>query len=549
MNFYEILMHIREIEGLRDSASKEKASFALLEAMKKTGLEGSVELVQKILNPLSAAAAVMPGIELPAHLVEYATHVNEPRVQELYQKLLPYARLAYQFENNGIAEEHAIKLAMMFENEKDVFNYLNTFAKQEGVDKKEGRLMHDALLFSLPPPSCDFRKWRNLAKNNLDNKEFRKLLATADVLEKMIKSDVKRNPTKEEKEERRLKDIEIKKSNKELSEKIIEFKKLKRKHSELSEQEEKRHDTLIREISEWRVNLSKLYAGLPWGQVSYEMLRCYYERYTVESAVAYKYFLDHGLTEKSFEKFCSLDRHQAGANIPDISIDGADYGFPGFYLKKVNVQDDLEAARAACIGKLTDCCQSLSGEAGEPCTIHGLTSPNGGFYMLLKGDIKDPQLEDEVCGATWAWRSKEGNIVFDSVEMNIDSIASNQMLQTFFTILAQEIVDQGESEAVCCGTSSGVSHLFGYAIGIFRTKLQAFSDYDGYCDSQEQYLVAHKAYPFLSVMNISKESQEAVSKEINAFISKYIREGNIVLLKQFAEFYYGVGSRIFVNCD
>ena len=38
--------------------------------------------------------------------------------------------------------------------------------------------------------------------------------------------------------------------------------------------------------------------------------------------------------------------------------------------------------------------------------------------MLCKGDVAHPQIEDEVWGASWAWISKTGNLVFDSLEMN-----------------------------------------------------------------------------------------------------------------------------------
>jgi hypothetical protein len=98
-----------------------------------------------------------------------------------------------------------------------------------------------------------------------------------------------------------------------------------------------------------------------------------------------------------------------------MQIDGNDLGYPGFYFKKINVQDEKEAARAACLGKLTKCCQSLSGEAGEPCVIHGLTSSNGGFYILCEGDLTNPKISDSVIAQSWVWRSTTNALVFDSI--------------------------------------------------------------------------------------------------------------------------------------
>ena len=549
-----ILERIKAIESLYSKQKNKEALEAeelLCRKMRDAGYEDGNELIKKILgtnkiNPAQAVDIAPNSVVLSGRLEAFTSYhkLCDEAFNRRYERLLPYAQLAYHFENNGIAEEHAFKLAMLFENEKEALDYLTKFSKQERSDQ----LMHDALLFSLPPHTCNFKKWRNLAKINLDNKDFKKLLANADVLEAEIK--------REQRSGARPDQHMIDTLKKELSNKRLEFKALNRKHGNLSDINKEKHTKLIAEISECRLKLAKAFAGTPWEKVNYEMLQAYDERRITEAQAAYGYFLKNGLTKQDFTKFSLLDRSEAGKNIPNISIKGADYGFPGFYLKKVNVQDDFEAARAACIGKLTDCCQSLSGEAGESCAIHGLTSPQGGFYMLLKGDPEDPKPEDEVWGAAWTWRSQEGNLVFDSIEMapayrrkkvTEEGLTGRKMAHTLFTVLADRTVNQDETvEAVYCGRGSGISSSFGYDIPSIAIQ-QKFSDYDGYSDASMQHLIAHKTHPYLVIEAMPEEKKIIFQNKIKAHFLKCIEGNNVEFLQGMIEFFIRIKDPAWMN--
>ncbi|WP_162265616.1 hypothetical protein, partial [Legionella santicrucis] len=65
---------------------------------------------------------------------------------DCYQKVLPLCQLALIVERNGVAEDHALKLATIFKDEKAVLNYLLQFKDQNACNY----LVHDACLFELP---------------------------------------------------------------------------------------------------------------------------------------------------------------------------------------------------------------------------------------------------------------------------------------------------------------------------------------------------------------------------------------------------------------
>lgn len=81
--------------------------------------------------------------------------------------------------------------------------------------------------------------------------------------------------------------------------------------------------------------------------------------------------------------------------------------------------------RGLILGKITNCCQSINGHS-EECVIDGMTRPNNGFYVLVelpKGkepkDIKWESFEkdgNKILGQGYAWKSKTGNLTFDSWE-------------------------------------------------------------------------------------------------------------------------------------
>lgn len=141
--------------------------------------------------------------------------------------LLPIVELAHIYESNGIPAEHAEKLSIIFANFADALDYLNQFAKS-AVELERQRatrsnatssnanlsnlaVVHDACLFNLPQEAFDFKtiQWQKLIKENMQNPEFRSLLAGASELKDFIEAKIKekieenkittRNLSKEEK--------------------------------------------------------------------------------------------------------------------------------------------------------------------------------------------------------------------------------------------------------------------------------------------------------------------------------------------------------------
>jgi hypothetical protein len=93
--------------------------------------------------------------------------VPAPHPDDLYQKILPLCQLAYLEEQNGTAEDHALKLSLIFENEKAVYDYLIRFPEENNPKQ----LVHDACLFDLPAAgSCDFLLWKKIAAKHSNMK-------------------------------------------------------------------------------------------------------------------------------------------------------------------------------------------------------------------------------------------------------------------------------------------------------------------------------------------------------------------------------------------
>lgn len=567
---------VKEAELKKQLESVNNAKQSLLKSVQSDeegiDVKKAVALIENITHQLEIEYGIISKEEdaqeksfiLPEsikHLEAYQKHCN-PAV---YQSLLPFAELAYLFEKNGIPEEHAFKLSTLFGDRRKALAYIDVFATQKIKKLKRPNfyLMHDALLFGMPPPrGCDFKKWCQLAQSSMHEAGFRKLLPNADVIEKAIREDEPQGKVLDKK----LRQGQIETARQNLSKKITKWKKLKGQHAKTKQdpKKEKEYQDLTQEISDDRVKLAELYKGTPWSRSSYEMIRAYYERYTMQTSGVFKRFIAHGLTRQDYyEKFLNLKRENAGKNMPKITkvmagavvsktkdegeqcvIDGAFYGFPGFYMKQINARNDIEAAEMAYGGKLTKSCQSLSGEAGEACVIHGLTSPNGGFYVLCKGDAQAPKSEDDVCGLSWTWRSKENNIVFDSIEMHpdfserpvVEKIYGMQMGQTLFTALANEMVKNSDIEGVYCGINSGISNAFGYTGGA-SFNIQQFMDYNGYNDSYAQNLIAHKDYPFLLYKRLfGKEAEAYLGDSIDTFIVNCLDEENIKAIQNLIEF-------------
>lgn len=171
-----------------------------------------------------------------------------------------------------------------------------------------------------------------------------------------------------------------------------------------------------------------------------------YSRYREcpELAVLFaQYQLDNVLYEKCLHLYLNRKKYDL---LPDVTVNGAEHGLPGYYLTKLPLAD----VHAFVLGHETDCCLSY-GDMGEACVVSGMTIPSVGFYVLLrKRQMK--QSDDlplyinneinyshyQIVGQSYAWLSQAGNLVIDSWE-NKDK-GDDAVVVKLLPIMAAEIM-------------------------------------------------------------------------------------------------------------
>jgi hypothetical protein len=127
------------------------------------------------------------------------------------------------------------------------------------------------------------------------------------------------------------------------------------------------------------------------------------------------------LDQDKFEQYSRvLDSVKTSESCPHVDITIGSYR-----LYKLRYNDP----RGLFLGHYTNCCQHL-GSAGAACALHGWSQSSSAFYVV--------EYKGEIVTQSWAWRSKESDLVFDSIEglsgYDIDIIsrlflkASNMML-------------------------------------------------------------------------------------------------------------------------
>lgn len=229
----------------------------------------------------------------------------------------------------------------------------------------------------------------------------------------------------------------------------------------------------------------------PLEEIKHYALHCMYQ-YSAKNPLAAQLFFEYGMTEENFNDYLSLQPQDNHYFIPDITIDGINISqnYASYVIKKLNPFD----ARAALLGKLTSCCQSL-GQEGETTTIQGITDQRSGFYVLCE---KIPGREEKILAQCLAWRDEDGNLIYDSVESQIDFREKNSLLiADFFTYLADELTKQHDIPSIKVGTGGNTPTILGVLEPI---KLSYPLDYLGYSsDSRKQRLVAVKNLPLIEV--------------------------------------------------
>ncbi len=142
--------------------------------------------------------------------------------------------------------------------------------------------------------------------------------------------------------------------------------------------------------------------------------------------------------------------------IPSVLIKSSDIvKNTSYYLKKLDSKDP----RAAFLGKLTDCCQSIDHPVGRQFVIHGITQPDSGFYVICKQKGPSPSPSDEIVSQAWAWRENEA-LVLDSIEslkLNLSgkvkktNITNSDMWNAMYQRLAVTLVGQQGISIVMVG--------------------------------------------------------------------------------------------------
>ena len=373
-----------------------------------------------------------------------------------FKKILIYCKKAYEFENNGDAIEHALKFSILFKNFKcfleTITIYYNSNHKSGSKNSKHS-YVHDACLFDYPDRVPNkFEKWQSLLSenNNFLNINIRNIFKNANTLESLFENlEYSITPSINELDEKN--DSQIVKYNKyfrESNEIIKKFNSnselkgkdknnllqmllkktrgiirlLKRefpdddRNEALGKIEKLKNEILVLNLYEHKKQKIDIY------KLNLEEFKNIVQGLNIEYKYKFKKELkilsEYGLDEESIAKYEALDKSKAGTLIPEIPEEFNELLPSGYYMRKLNVQESqIDAAVAAILGKLTNCCQNLGG-AGESCTVHGLTDSRSGFYILCKGNKSDKDFYKKIIAQSWVWLGKNDILVLDSIEHN-----------------------------------------------------------------------------------------------------------------------------------
>ncbi|CAM2881329.1 hypothetical protein [Legionella worsleiensis] len=448
----------------RDALRQSQATELLSSLLKRTKSQYGTDAADYIMEICAerriysfAASSSDPGTEPHPDASLYKEFYNN----ELYHKLLPLCCLACKIEKRGNPEDHALKLSLIFEDEQAVLFYLTNFPKGNKVEY----LVRDACRFDLPDlKRCDFAQWKKIAakQNNMLNPRFRDILAHAGAVEQFKKTipSVRTEP-----------------------------KRVKEKEQELSRvMKTLNAEEKIRICAE----LTELTAGISLTDASFLVLHAFYERYRFNSTPAHQILMKYGHGEKSIASFYSLQRCNDDEAIPAILIKGSDLGYPNCYITKLNTKHKQGAALAACLGKVSHCCQYLGG-VGDSCVRYGIESPNGGFYVMFRGDANNPSLDDKVLAQAWVWRSNDGTLCLDSVETAF--VRYTTQISHMYRYLGMMLCEHYDVKRIHVGSTSGITDWVGhndYPVGALLPIA-----YEGHNDSSRQFLLADPLMPYI----------------------------------------------------
>ena len=142
-----------------------------------------------------------------------------------------------------------------------------------------------------------------------------------------------------------------------------------------------------------------------------------------------------GMPEYEFDAClrAAKDNAKTRDSMPDVYVDGAEFGKPNYYMTKLSAADP----RGLLLGEFTNCCQSVGGY-GEPETKYGFSADDAGFYVVMQRGEKDKP--HKIVAQCFAW-IKDKTLVFDSWERLSD--AYDPLCEPFLKAAAEQALEQG----------------------------------------------------------------------------------------------------------
>lgn len=267
--------------------------------------------------------------------------------------------------------------------------------------------------------------------------------------------------------------------------------------------------------------------------------------------------VQYSLTEERFNAALDVlqNKGKTKDNLPHVFIDGADFGYPNYYMSKLEVSDP----KGLILGEITNNCQSI-GKNGEGPAIHGMTSENGGFYVWKRKTNGRMSEKDPIVAQSWAWLGQDGVLVFDSFE-RLDSVY-NKLAQPFMEQFAHRVITEHPHRYVLADTAGEKKehivttvHLGtgGYTpenIHLPRAeKLAEPLDYKGYRDSEPTPRTPNIGQLIIPPVDHASTPDKALpppkdDKQVELAARNYIRR----TLKKFEE-RYGIKVRAGIELE
>jgi hypothetical protein len=314
------------------------------------GGSAGARIREKLAPKVSKAGAQEPrekyykdiGIPHAIEVPQAAHHTEHPGFsRQVYEAVYKPIATAYVIEGADNAQEAACKLALLFETPDTALEFLRRRVEEK---KKSKQPVHDALMISVPAGN----EWHPKAWGKLlmaQGSGALDYLSLAPEIEKQI--EISNNQLQ---------------GQRQFSVEKLKVKELERLSAEI-EYPDSELDP------EWTSTCQKMKPHV--------------------SRNGYLRGLD---ARKNIAK----EDH-----IPDIGIiDGAAFGFPGYYMAKVPKNDP----RLLVMGMLVDCCNHVDGETAD-MAVAAVTDPDGGCYALFKKSGNAPDMKnDRIMGKVSVFR-------------------------------------------------------------------------------------------------------------------------------------------------